>query len=1265
MESKKKVNKPMLLPKEDSTKKKSNKTLETTTVSIKNSRYISFLYKSLHKLSSHLNELNQLKFLEQDEYNTKMQSMHEIFLKVRELDETNQKKKGIKQNYEIFHADLLLSLRQLVSSVGSKEISHLLQLFTYYQHDHIWHSLQDDMKEYLHILDHYFIPFSIQTISEENEKNSFIEQFNLQYPTHLSLPKEEEDENGVAKIMSGYEIVPISQNKVESNELPKLFIRPLQVFSSSKIKVLCEKLDGATIIIFWGDMIVMFHGIFRKDSLGLCKWSQVYFHKMTELKEEIDFTDVPREFREKYVEQLSLRDFVLHSSKELSQMIKSDYQELMNLKNKTLSLIIKEFIKSPPERQRKILILFILHDDESKFNANIIFDLIWTQNITYQSQPLGDILYKSFHWKIQKMFQNSQKSYEESKKKIESLTVQDVPYETRIASLQVSDYVKSKAMDKVKEINGSKESSNKAQQWLDGFLKIPFGNYKQEPILIYFKEFQENLEHSIQLLKIDQMGFKGEKNLIEKEYDQIFSEIIDAYDELAKQKSEYNYEVFLQKIQDRLQDISQDEKTEEDLYKPVPMQRSHSLLHHPNFQGKNIIKWNEYKETDLEMEEEVGMELDEEEKSPLWEEAKDQLTKENQELLKKMMDFEKTSSSKKLTQIFQELDEFRQIKEELVKKKDIQESTLDLLTQRLEEIEKKMGFWKPSSQKNSSDETYMKFVIKNKAKLLQFVKDWNDFKKKKCDYLQQVENILDKCTYGQYDAKKQMKRLIAQWMNGANDKGSVIGLQGPPGVGKTSLLKHGLSKCLLDENGQARPLIFVPIGGSSNGSFLEGHNYTYLGSTWGKIADALMESKCMNPIIFIDELDKISKTEHGKEIASILTHITDETQNHEFFDRYFASVPIDLSKVLFVFSYNDRDNIDPILRDRIQEIQIRGLSKYEKIVVCKNYILPEIYKNVGFGPDEIIFSNETLGQLIEDYTFEEGARKIKEILLNMVRDINLDKITGKIRDIPFYINQEFVDEFMEDKKKIKRKTIHDRPMVGICNGLYAVSGSSGIGGITPIQMMRFMPNEKKLSIEKITGSCGEDMVESVNYAFTLAINLIPEDILKKVMENPYSIHVHCGDSGKKSGPSAGAVITTTFVSLLTGIPIKHYFCGTSEVNLCGKVTAIGGLEAKLNGAIKAGCTLCCISTENEEDLRLIIKKDKEEKAKMVRSESMKSFDLSPVTENESFDFVKKENQVIYKGVLTVCIVDNIIDFMKVALVENDIQWNSHFITKHE
>ena len=270
----------MLTSKEDVMPKKKSKNVETSTISIKNSRFISFLYKSLHKLSFHLNELIRDKYIDQEEYNTKMQSMHEIFLKVRELDDSNQKKKGIKQNYEIFYADLLLSLRQLVSSCGSKEITNILQLFTYYQHDHIWISLQDDMKEYLHILDHYFIPYSIQLIQDEEEKNKYIQQFNLQYPPHFSIHSPQDDENTVPAIMTGYEIVPISQNQ----EMSKIYIRPLQISSSFKIKAYYEKLDGASVIVFWGDLILIFHGIFRKDSLGLCKYSQIYFKKMNELK---------------------------------------------------------------------------------------------------------------------------------------------------------------------------------------------------------------------------------------------------------------------------------------------------------------------------------------------------------------------------------------------------------------------------------------------------------------------------------------------------------------------------------------------------------------------------------------------------------------------------------------------------------------------------------------------------------------------------------------------------------------------------------------------------------------------------------------------------------------------------------------------------------------------------------------------------------------------------------------------------------------------
>jgi len=141
-----------------------------------------------------------------------------------------------------------------------------------------------------------------------------------------------------------------------------------------------------------------------------------------------------------------------------------------------------------------------------------------------------------------------------------------------------------------------------------------------------------------------------------------------------------------------------------------------------------------------------------------------------------------------------------------------------------------------------------------------------------------VHNKLDEAVYGHKEAKTQLERLFAQWLNGET-KGAVIGLCGPPGTGKTSLAKNGLSKCLIDDNNKPRPFGFLPVGGSTNGSTLVGHNYTYVGSTWGRIVDVLITAQCMNPIIFIDEVDKISNTDYGKEINAVLTHLTDATQN--------------------------------------------------------------------------------------------------------------------------------------------------------------------------------------------------------------------------------------------------------------------------------------------------------------------------------------------------------------------------------------------------
>ena len=192
-------------------------------------------------------------------------------------------------------------------------------------------------------------------------------------------------------------------------------------------------------------------------------------------------------------------------------------------------------------------------------------------------------------------------------------------------------------------------------------------------------------------------------------------------------------------------------------------------------------------------------------------------------------------------------------------------------------------------------------LLVNKFSILS--NEWKTYKKNSKEYISDVENILDKAVYGQSQAKKEIQRIIAQWINGEM-KGYCFGFEGPPGTGKTSQAKKGISKCLMDNN-ESRPFSFIALGGSSNGSTLEGHSYTYVGSTWGKIADILIETQCMNPIIFIDELDKVSKTENGREIIGILTHLTDSSQNEEFCDKYFSGIKLDLSKALFIFSYND------------------------------------------------------------------------------------------------------------------------------------------------------------------------------------------------------------------------------------------------------------------------------------------------------------------------------------------------------------------------
>jgi ATP-dependent Lon protease len=265
----------------------------------------------------------------------------------------------------------------------------------------------------------------------------------------------------------------------------------------------------------------------------------------------------------------------------------------------------------------------------------------------------------------------------------------------------------------------------------------------------------------------------------------------------------------------------------------------------------------------------------------------------------------------------------------------------------------------------------------------------NDNKEKIKNYLQNVRNNLNQIVYGLENTKEQIIKVLAQTITNSNESGNIFALQGPPGVGKTTLIQNGISKAL------NRPFAFICLGGSTDASFLEGHEYTFEGSKQGKIIEVLQQTECMNPVIYFDELDKVSETARGEEIINILTHITDTTQNTHFNDKYFGGIDIDLSKAVFVFSFNDEQKISKVLRDRIKIINIEGYNVNDKINIAKNFLIPKLKTQIGLNID-VIFNDDVLKFIINTYTNEYGIRKFKEIISDIFLDLNLRILENNI-----------------------------------------------------------------------------------------------------------------------------------------------------------------------------------------------------------------------------------------------------------------------------
>lgn len=780
-----------------------------------------------------------------------------------------------------------------------------------------------------------------------------------------------------------------------------------------------------------------------------------------------------------YIKTLTLKELLIYSNEELYNRFVGYVNQTNLIKQRAIGDTVKEFLGSDLYIQRTTLIQLLLKhsDNEYKYLAYLLYDLLSTDTTSNVDSHEQRTIYDSFPWAVKKFFKDAMKSTIQYTNELSNFDCNKIPLEQQICLMKVSDNVKEKAMVKLKELKSkSEDSGSKARQYLDGLLKIPFGIHKSEEMLESIKQLKEEFVVFVEGLNKELMEREG--IVVKTAYS--LAEINKICGKLKEGVVESIETMYKDEVSDGI----------------VSGKREKLIANIAYVNG--LIKKHKYSIA------------------------------------------KRVHAGKKV--------EF--MREELL---SFMESVDD---QNIREIGEYLGINPAMSNIGT--------------KLAEFALSQSLVQKK----IANVRETLDGTVYGHKQAKRQVERIIGQWING-EQSGYCFGFEGPPGLGKTSLAKRGIANCLKDDKGNSRPFAFIAIGGSSHGSDLNGHNYTYVGSTWGKIVDILMETKCMNPIIFIDELDKVSQTPYGKEIIGILTHLVDTTQNDSFQDKYFSGIDIDLSKVLFIFSYNDPSLIDKILLDRIHRVTFDPLTLEDKLVITKKYLLPELYKKFNLEA-HVIFTDEVIEYLIDAYTGESGVRKLKETLFEIISEINLDILNG-LTDVPIEITPDMVrNKYLKDRYEVMIYKIHQEPAVGIINGLWA--NSLGKGGVLPIESSWFKSGTK--FDLKLTGMQGDVMKESMNVAKSLAWNKAADVIT----DDPRGIHVHCPEGATpKDGPSAGTAITVVIYSLLTNKKIKNDVAITGEITLRGDVTAIGGLELKIMGGLKSGVKTFIFPAENEKD----------------------------------------------------------------------------------
>jgi len=441
--------------------------------------------------------------------------------------------------------------------------------------------------------------------------------------------------------------------------------------------------------------------------------------------------------------------------------------------------------------------------------------------------------------------------------------------------------------------------------------------------------------------------------------------------------------------------------------------------------------------------------------------------------------------------------------------------------------------------------------------------------------LQQAKDILDEDHYGLEKVKERIIEYLAVRKNAPEETPTILCLVGPPGVGKTSIARS-VAKAL------NRKYIRMSLGGIKDESEIRGHRKTYIGAMPGRIINAMKQVGTVNPLMLLDEVDKLGISHNGDPAAALL-EVLDAEQNHTFRD-HFVELPYDLSKVLFVCTANSVDTIPQPLLDRMELISLGSYTSQEKLHIAKDHLIRKQRKRHGLKVSQLRFRDDALAHLIDGYTKEAGVRQLERVIGEVCRKVVTLILGGEKKQLT--ISKKVLEQLL-GKAKFTLESAYEEPQVGIVRGL----AWTQIGGTTLSVEVNTLPGDGKL---KLTGNLGKVMQESAEAAMSYICSNSEVFKLEEDMYKKRDIHMHIPEGATpKDGPSAGVTMATAMLSALTGAKVRNDVGMTGEITIRGRVLPIGGLQEKILAAKKIGVMTVILPKANERDLSEINEEIKE------------------------------------------------------------------------